>query len=120
MPEFDTLSEVILYVENMDEMLAFYRDILGLAVVAGDPEYGFVKLDAGSTSLCLHAGRDGKVGKFAPKIVFDVDDLDAAAAYLRDHDVELGEKRQAGPDSEVVDGMDPEGNKFAIEAPVSE
>lgn len=116
MPTFDTLSEVILYVEDVERMLGFYGDVLGLEVVAGAPDHGFVKLDAGGCDLALHAGRDGDVGRYAPKIVFDVPDLGAARDHLADHDIELFEHRNPAPDVHVIDARDPEGNTFSIEA----
>lgn len=115
MPAFDDLHEVMLYVENMDRMLEFYRDVMGLDIAGGDPAHGFVELDTGSTTLCLHAGSNGDIGSSAPKLVFAVDDLDDAAAHLRAHDVELGEKRNPAPGVHVIDGRDPEGHAFSIE-----
>lgn len=116
MPEFDTVSEIILYVEEMGRMTEFYGEVLGLDLVAGAPAHGFVKYDTGECALCLHAGRDGDVGEYAPKVVFSVDDLDAAGAHLADHGVDLGEERTPAPGKRVRDGRDPEGNAFSIEA----
>lgn len=116
MPAFDTVSEVILYVEEMERLASFYGDVLGLDVLEGDPEHGFVKYDTGECALCLHAGRDGDVGPYAPKVVFSVEDLDAARAHLEDHGVDLGEERSPAPGKRVCDGRDPEGNAFSIES----
>ena len=119
MPNFDSLGEVIVYVEEMDRMYSFYTEAFGLDVVAGAPEHGFVKLDAGGVELALHGGREGnedELGRYAPKLVFDVADLAAAREHLRAHDVELGEVRNPAPETYVVDGRDPEGNTFSIEA----
>lgn len=116
MPTFDSLGEVILYVEEMDRMYEFYADVFGLAVTAGDPDHGFVKFDVGSCELALHAGRDGDVGQYAPKVVFEVDDLATARDHLAEHGVDLSEPRNPGPDVHVIDGRDPEGNKFSIES----
>ena len=116
MPPFDSLIEVIVYVEDMDRMFAFYSEVFGLDVVEGEPEHGFVKLDVGGTTLALHEGREGELGRFAPKLVFEVEDLAAARDHLLGADVDLGELRHPAPDVYVIDGRDPEGNKFAIEA----
>lgn len=115
MSRIGTLDEVILYVEDMDRMLDFYRDVLGLEAAGGAPEHGFVRLDAGGVDLALHAGRDGDVGRFAPKIVFAVEDIAAARDALRAHDVELSEQRSPASGKQVCDGVDPEGNAFSIE-----
>lgn len=68
------------------------------------------------SALCLHAGRDGEIGDYAPKLVFEVDDLEETGDYLRQHDVELGKVRSPAPGVRVIDGLDPEGNTFSIEA----
>lgn len=115
----DSLSEVIVYVAEMDRMVEFYTEAFDLAVTRGAPEHGFVALDAGGVELALHAGREGEegeLGPYAPKLVFEVDDLAAAREYLEAFDVELGEVRNPAPETHVVDGRDPEGNNFSIEA----
>jgi len=116
MPPVEAMSEIILYVEDMDRMVAFYEAAFGLEQTGGAPEHGFVRFDAGECDLCLHAGRDGDVGAYAPKVVFAVADLEAARAHLETFDITLGEVRSPAPDTRVVDGRDPEGNKFSIEA----
>lgn len=115
MPEFETLTEVILYVEDMDRMFEFYSEVLGFRVLEGDPEHGFVKLDVGTCALCLHEGRDGPPGEYAPKLVFEVSDLEEAADHLRNHDVQVGEQRSPTPGVKVVDCLDPEENTFSME-----
>lgn len=116
MSAIGTLDEVILYVEDMDAMVSFYTEVLGFDVAGGAPEHGFVRLDSGAASLALHAGRDGDVGEFAPKIVFAVEDLEAARSRLQDEGVDLSEVRSPAPGTEVCDGRDPEGNAFSIES----
>lgn len=120
MPAFDTLSELIVYVEDVERMTSFYREAFGLEVATGDPEHGFVKFDTGECALCLHAGRDGDLGRFAPKFVFEVDDVDEARDHLAEYDVEFGEVRSPAPGKEVCDGRDPEGNTFSIESSTPE
>lgn len=116
MVAIDDLIEVIVYVDDMDRMVSFYTDVMGFAITEGDPEHGFVRMDVGQSALCLHAGRDGEIGDYAPKLVFAVDDLEETGEYLRQHDVELGEVRRPAPGVRVIDGVDPEGNTFSIEA----
>lgn len=115
MPAFDSLTEIILFVQDLDEMFTFYSDVLGLEVVEGTPEHNFVKLDTGETMLCLHAGRQSDVDDAEPKLVFEVDDLDAAVEHLQAHDVPLGERRSPAPGVYLVDARDPEGNRFSVE-----
>jgi len=115
------LMEIILYVEDMNRQLSFYRDQLGFKVVnpQESADYGkefWVELDTGSCSLALHAGGKGRFGADAPKFVFRVKDILAARQELLNQEVELGEIRSAAPGVWVCDGTDPEGNKFSIES----
>lgn len=115
------LMEVIIYVEDMNDQVSFYRDKLGLKVKfpkqsTDYSEEFWVELDCGPCSLALHTGGKRRFGADAPKIVFRVDDILAERQTLIDKDVPLGEIRSAAPGVWVCDGEDPEGNKFSIES----
>ena len=115
------IIEVILYVEDMNAQISFYRDKFGFEIKnpAGMDEYRnelWVELDTGGCSLALHAGGKRRFGADAPKFVFRVDDILAARQQLLDLEVEMGEIRSAAPGIWVCDGVDPEGNKFSIES----
>lgn len=97
MPSFDTLGEIILFVQDMDQMLSFFTEVLGQDVVEGTLAHNFVKLDTGDTMLCLHAGRESDVSDAEPKLVFEVEDLETAVEHLEAHDVSLGERRSPAP-----------------------
>ncbi|UCD41069.1 MAG: hypothetical protein JSV69_10825 [Chloroflexota bacterium] len=115
------IMEVILYVEDMNRQVSFYRDKFGFEIrnPAGLDDYSnefWVELDTGGCSLALHAGGKRRFGADAPKFVFRVDDILAARQLLLDQEVEMGEIRSAAPGIWVCDGVDPEGNKFSIES----
>lgn len=116
MSSFDTVAEVILYVQNMDRMLSFYTDVLGIDVAGGAPEHGFVRLDTQGTDLCLHRGAEEPPGPFSPTIVFGVDDAEAARSYLLERDVDVSEIRSPAPGTSVIDARDPEGNELSFES----
>lgn len=116
MVEVSGVTEIILYVEEMEPMVEFYTDAFGFEVVEGTAESGFVRFGTGGCDLCLHAGRDGDLGSAAPTVVFGVDDIAAARSRLEAYDITLGESREPVPGTTVVDGLDPEGNRFSIEA----
>lgn len=115
MAPINDLIEVILYVEDIDRMTTFYSEVFGLEIAEGEPDHGFVRFDTGGCDLCLHAGREEAPGRYAPKITFGVEELEAAQRRLRDHNVELGEVRNPAPGVRVFDGQDPEGNSFSVE-----
>jgi predicted enzyme related to lactoylglutathione lyase len=115
------LIEIILYVEDMDQQVSFYRDHLGFKVLnpRKSEDYSkefWVEMDTGAYILALHAGGKGRLGKDAPKFVFQVDDILAARQQLLNQQVDMGEIRSAAPGVWVCDGADPEGNKFSIES----
>ncbi len=115
------LMEVILYVQDMEAQVSFYRDVLdipvkGAAAVQDFSELGWVELDTGSCTLALHAGGRGRFGTDAPKVVFRVSDVAASRASLLQGGVPMGDVRSPGPGIQVCDGRDPEGNRFSIES----
>lgn len=120
MPKIGQLIEVILYVQDMNAQVAFYRDTLGLAVLypRGSSDFRremWVTLGTGQCVLALHGGGKRRFGEDAPKIVFHADDVNAAREELLAKGVKLGEVRPAAPGVWVCDGIDPEGNKFSLE-----
>ena len=115
------LMEVILYVENMNTQVQFYRDRLGLKVrwPTGQVDYqeeSWVELDTGACTLALHGGGRRRMEEDAPKIVFRVENIETVRQTLLERGVQLGQVRQAAPGVLVCDGLDPEGNKFSIES----
>jgi predicted enzyme related to lactoylglutathione lyase len=115
------LMEVILYVQDMNAQVAFYRDVLGLQVrqPQGVQDYGQVywtELETGDCVLALHGGGQRRFGQDAPKIVFRVSEIQSARQALLDREVPVGEARSPAPGVWVCDATDPEGNGFSIES----
>jgi predicted enzyme related to lactoylglutathione lyase len=115
---------VILNVGDMGAQVAFYRDVMGFAIVypqaaAGDlARETFVRFDTGGAFLVLHAGRAGRAQRDEPRLSFMTDDLDLARAVLVSRGVEVSRVRSPAPGVLVVDARDPEGNAFHVEARV--
>jgi predicted enzyme related to lactoylglutathione lyase len=115
-------DKVILYVEDMERMVAFYRDALGLAVTfpTGVTEFAkevWVTLDLGNgCSLALHGGGKRRHGEDAPSLVFRCDDIATAGAALSAAGARLATPFEAAPGTLVAKGRDPEGNAISLEA----
>ncbi|MBL0063267.1 MAG: VOC family protein [bacterium] len=114
------LAEVILYVENMQEMVEFYRDAMGLTVrYPGDqPDYRkeeWIVFETGACDLCLHSGGRRQLGKDASSFVFRVADMELARDELTERGVPMGEPKMVAQNIWVCGGEDPEGNRFSIE-----
>jgi len=116
------LRYAILFVVDLERMLAFYRDGLDLPVLPGTRQDGWVELDAGGTVLGLHAVPEEVASRIeitnppaareeSPmKLVFEVDDVEASRTHLLGHGAVMHGTRPWGG----CDGLDPEGNVFQI------
>ena len=104
------LSRVILFTSNMDQMVAFFRDVLGFKVKSNDK--GWKTLDAGACEIALHSG--GRTpGPRSPKIQFDVKDVAAARAALIARGAKMG-KVSSKDGLDLCGGKDPDGNPFSL------
>jgi catechol 2,3-dioxygenase-like lactoylglutathione lyase family enzyme len=106
-----SLRRIILFTPNMDEMTAFYRDVMGLKIAGR--EKGWVDFDAGGCALALHAGKS-VVGKRSPKISFYVKDVAAARATLGKRGLALSKVISTDVGFDMCGGKDPDGNVIAI------
>jgi predicted enzyme related to lactoylglutathione lyase len=119
-PILGHLMENILYVQDMNAQVRFYRDTLGLNIKypAGLEDYAtefWVELDTGPCALVLHGGGQRRLGADSPKFVFHAPDITTARATLVGRGVQLSEIRSPAPGVLVSDGVDPEGNHFSLE-----
>ncbi len=115
------IIEIIVYCQDMESQVEFYRDVLGLEVSypAGLTTYSdqyWVTFATGSCVLALHGGSSKNHGRDAAKFVFGTDDLDGARTELTRSGVRVSEIREPAPGVRVFDGWDPEGNVFSLEA----
>ena len=103
------IKRVILFVEDMTKLTAFYEEKLGLKVVLRTPD--FVDFDAGGCHLALHKGtsRPGKT-----KICFYAADVSEARAALVARGIEMGRDPGPGDGLKLCNGKDPEGNVFQL------
>ena len=113
-----SLSQMILFVGDMTSAVHFYRDVIGLTVhyPAGLADYSqemWVELDAGTCSLALHGGAEGKPGT-EHQIVFHVENLEQTHSVIRKAGFEIGEIRLLEDGKPVANGVDPAGHHFSI------
>lgn len=104
------LSRVILFTSNMEQMVAFYRDVLGFRPKTD--EKGWKTFDAGACEIALHSG-GGKPGPRAPKIQFDVKDVAATREALVSRGAKMG-KVSSKDGLDLCGGKDPDGNPFGL------
>jgi predicted enzyme related to lactoylglutathione lyase len=116
------LGTTILFVKDLQRLAEFYHEGLGLPVIDAPMAPGWLEFDAGGVRLALHSlpprlarqleiTNPPRAREEAPlKLVFEVDDLDAARRRLVQHGATMFEPRSTG----VCDGLDPEGNVFSL------
>lgn len=82
------MSQVIVYVSNMQQSVRFYRDLLGLALTSESEQWSV--FDVGPANLALHwSSLDDEVQgqPVVPagnaELVFEVEDLDKACSEIR-------------------------------------
>ena len=71
------LRQVALHVEDMDRAVAFYRDIVGLELIARFEPPGLAFFDIAGTRLLLEAGAPSSL------LYLGVDDVEASTDRLR-------------------------------------
>ncbi len=114
-----SLFRIILYVEDMDKMVTFYRDVMGLTVKNPSPsgykDAFWVEFETGGCILVLHGGGKGRLDKDTPKMSFLVDDIESARNFLISKDVYMDEIFSPVSGSKVCNGLDPEGFPFSLD-----
>ncbi|MBV9616791.1 MAG: VOC family protein [Ktedonobacteraceae bacterium] len=90
--QFQKPEYIIIYVNDMDRSLAFYRDILGLPLKFSSP--GWSEFNTGTTTIALHAtpasrpaDQPGRTPSGVAQLGFMVDDLQAAYEALKAQDI---------------------------------
>ncbi len=103
------MARVILFTSRMDEMTAFYRDVLGLTLVTDVP--GWRELDAGGVRIALHSGPPSP-GKKGPKLTFLAKDVAGLRATLVRRGAKFGKVSEGG--FQLCNGRDPDGNPIQL------
>jgi catechol 2,3-dioxygenase-like lactoylglutathione lyase family enzyme len=113
------MKQLIYFCADMRAMREFYCAVLGLKLIENKlwPVEEWVELDGGGFKLCLHkAGSAGAKAGTKNKLVFWVEDVADARAYLVERGVKMGVHHHWG-EIDASDGRDPEGNKFQVAGP---
>jgi catechol 2,3-dioxygenase-like lactoylglutathione lyase family enzyme len=112
----------MIFAKDMERMTAFYRDGIGLELVAERSSDWWVEFQAGAAMLALHQVSPDIAdcieittppeprSNTPIKLGFETADLEATRAHLIEHGAIMFEPRRWG----TCDGLDPEGNVFQI------
>lgn len=110
--------EIILYVQNMNSVVRFYRDVLGLTLKypQGLEDYAdamWVEFDLGEATLALHSGAD-ETPDALHELVFRVENVARAREMIIAAGTKMGEIRNLEDGSPIAEGRDPAGHRFSI------
>lgn len=112
------VETVVFFVGDLRRSVAFYQDILGLAVQPMDGHDGpFATAQAGAVSL-VFIERPVRVGE-SPVVVFSLEGgIDDCADQLAARGVEIVVPVSAAPDGgHTLDFLDPDGNVLSLYQP---
>ena len=108
------LSSLMVYVENMDRAVPFYRDVLGLPLQTQSP--GWSQFDLGNgTILGLHVAM-AEAGAAGPGWTpgFAVDDVKATKQRLVAAGATIAQDFHDIPGGGVLEFTDPDGNHIGV------
>lgn len=108
------LFRVIIFARDLEAMIRFYRDDLGLPIIADRRGEGWVVFSVGGQSqIALHGGAGEHRPEWAPKAVLGCADPAAFHKYLSSRGVLVGDL-QEWEGTQSFDCSDPEGNDLQI------
>ena len=111
------MRRVILFVQDLSKVGAFYRDVLGLPMkISPDDPKAWLEFAADGCSIALHDGGAPGAGRRQPKVVFYAEDITQVRAELIARGARLGPVQDTG-EFQFCDGKDPEGNPYSFQQP---
>lgn len=98
------------WTRDMEVAVAFYRDVVGLALVRRDGD-SWAEFDAGSIRFALHGAGEGNTPPQGGTAVFEVDDLDASVLALESRGASFQQRDGEVPGyARFASLADPDGN----------
>lgn len=113
-----TVAQILIPVEEFDSGVAFYRDVLGIPFLfAAPPQMAFFA--CGGVRLLVGVMPSGQKAQRGSAIYFQVADINAVHAYLKDKGVRFMAaphvvNRTAKSELWLAEFVDPDGNQLAL------
>ena len=107
-----TAVKIVLWVQEMDRAVGFYKTAIGLTERFTSP--GWSELALGDTIIALHGGGDGSTRETG--LSFQVQDLEAACSHVEDHGGAIVDPPVQRPDEPIklATVADTEGNRLML------
>jgi predicted enzyme related to lactoylglutathione lyase len=106
-----SLAWAIKYVTDMDRAIAFYRDVLGLAIKSQSSKWS--EFDTGKTTLALHLVAPEELSS-AVEIGFSVPDIQAFYAEMSARGVTFTQPPTPQGDTVLAQFLDSDGNEVSV------
>ena len=108
------LAYVMVFVDDMDADVAFYRDTLGLPLRFASP--GWAEFDTGATTLALHpSSKENPAGTM--RLGFQAPDMAACREQLAARDVALTHEPVEEHGVLLAEFKGPAGMRYSLSAP---
>ena len=110
----NTLTTIIIHVQDMDNSIRFYRDLLGLAAKMTSENWS--EFDTGATTIALHTHYPGHTGNAngVSQLCITVADLEATCANLRAGGVDVEGPAMMEGVGVLATCYDPDGVSFSL------
>jgi predicted enzyme related to lactoylglutathione lyase len=110
-----SINAVLLSTANIEPMIEFYRDKVGLPLVVSDHGAGrHAECDLGAVHFAIHGGGRADSSK-AITLSFHVDDIDLEYSRMVEHGVRFENPPTPAPFGGVLAAFDdPDGNKLCL------
>lgn len=110
---------VALKVQDWKNMVAYYRDTIGLSPRVVDEEHQYAMFDTGPVRLAIEAGGVASTfpkgaGQNPVQVNFQTESLEQAVEGLRKMGVNFVTPVKSGPDYSYIVFADPEGNQQVL------
>ena len=105
---------VAIPVTDMDRARKFYQETLELKPGLTAMNGGWVEYELGETTIGVGCHPDWKPSRDGTTVAFEVDDIDATIAKLKEHGVTFEMEKIETPVCWMAQFRDPDGNKLLV------
>lgn len=106
------LGQLILYVQNIEASVQFYRDGVGFELLSESEHWS--ELKAGEIVVALHAGGEGRLGEDAPEAVLYAEDLATERLAMQGRGVAVDQIVEPHPGVRFCRFSDPDGHRWVL------
>jgi len=105
---------VAIAVTDKERARKFYREALGLRPATTAMEGGWVEYEIGGTTIGVGCHPNWKPSRDGTTVSFEVDDIDATIARLKENGVTFDGEKIETPVCWMAQFRDPDGNKLLV------